>query len=61
MNRREAEAIYDRETEMKADAWDEGFSAAWYAALPYDDDRDASESGIRNPHRPRKVDFGSAS
>jgi hypothetical protein len=35
---------------QKGSAWDEGFTRAWYAALPYDDSRDASESGIPNPY-----------
>lgn len=52
MNRREWEARYDAERNARAEAWDKGFSAAWYAALPYEDNRDASESGIRNPYRP---------
>lgn len=34
----------------QAEAWDEGFSSAWYAALPYEDTRDASESHIPNPY-----------
>lgn len=49
-----AEAERDRlaaeKAKWQAEAWDEGFSAAWYAALPYEDTRDASESHIPNPY-----------